>query len=56
MKKTLKILRSAWNGGHTDTEVENNLKNIRKDELIDFICWNFNRGKFTSLIITKNEK
>jgi len=46
MNNTMEKLRLIYNNGITEEEAEKLLMKENKEELIDFILWNFNRGIF----------
>jgi len=49
MNNTKETLKLIYNEGIPEKEAEEKLEELEKEELIDFILWNFNRGKFTNL-------
>lgn len=46
MTKTLKLLQEIYEKNLTNEEAEKKFFEIERAELVDFILWHFNRGKF----------
>jgi len=44
MQQTMSILREAYESDLPNEQLEKKLKRIKKEELIDSLLWQFNRG------------